>query len=98
MLALAFLLAIRLAHENSLRRWLLFAFVWALIALSNPSILAFLPFCGFWIVYRQHREKILRRRWAIYSGVLFLALIAPWMARNYEVLGKIILIRGNFGA
>lgn len=98
MLALAFLLALRLAKRNSLRRWLEFGLVWALVALSNPSLLAFLPFCGLWIVYRQNRAGNLKILSVACSAILFCALIAPWMVRNYLVFGKVIFIRGNFGA
>ena len=98
MLALAFLLALRLAKRNSLRQWLEFGLVWALVALSNPSLLAFLPFCGLWIVYRQNRAGNLKILSVACSAILFCALIAPWMVRNYLVFGKVIFIRGNFGA
>lgn len=98
MLALAFLLALRLVKRNSLRRWLEFGLVWALVALSNPSLLAFLPFCGLWIVYRQNRAGNLKILSVACSAMLFCALIAPWMVRNYLVFGKVIFIRGNFGA
>ena len=35
---------------QSSRRWLLFGFLWALIALSNSTLLLFLPICGIWIL------------------------------------------------
>ena len=98
MLAIAFLLALRLENENSSRRWQQFGLVWALIALSNPSLLAFLPFCGLWIVYKQSRAGKLKMGHVAWSAILFCALLAPWMARNYLVFGKMIFIRGNFGA
>ncbi|HEV2113403.1 MAG TPA: glycosyltransferase family 39 protein [Terriglobales bacterium] len=95
--AFAFLLAVRMEQQNRLSRWLWFAFVWGLIALSNPSLLTFLPFAGFWVLYRQHRRGDMKFRWAFYSGLLFCAMIAPWMVRDYVVFHKLILIRGNFG-
>src|SRR5438105_5237329 len=93
----AFLLAIRMEEENRLSRWLWFAFVWGLIALSNPSLLTFLPFAGVWVLYRQHRNGNTKFSWAVSSGLLFCAMIAPWMVRDYLTFHKIILIRGNFG-
>ena len=99
MLAIAFLIAIRLARENSFRRWLEFGVVWGVIALSNPSLLAFLPFCGLWILYRQNKSGVtMRISYAAYSALIFFAMIAPWMLRNYETFGKLVFIRGNFGA
>ncbi len=32
------------------------------------------------------------------ASAIFLACIAPWMARNYQIFGKFIFIRDNFGA
>lgn len=98
LLSAVFLLAIRLERRSRLRWWLLFGFCWALIGLCNPSLLAFLPFCGFWIIWRQSRAGILRISHPVLSGLLFLALIAPWTARNYVTFGKFIPFRGNFGA
>src|SRR5579864_2948682 len=83
LLTVVFLLAIRLGRSSRLRWWLLFGFCWALIALCNPSLLAFLPFCGLWIAWRQFRGGFLRPSHAALSGLLFLAMIAPWTARNY---------------
>lgn len=95
--AVAFLLAVRLEQEDRLSRWLWFGFVWGLVALSNPSLLTFLPFAGFWVLYRQRRRGDMHFRRAFYSGLLFCAMIAPWIMRNYVVFHKFIPIRGNFG-
>ncbi len=35
----------------SVRRWVVFGLLWGLIALSNPSLLLFLPVCGLWILW-----------------------------------------------
>ena len=35
---------------------------------------------------------------AILAGLLFLACIAPWMARNWSTFHAFIPMRGNFGA
>jgi hypothetical protein len=35
----------------SVRRWAIFGLLWGLIALSNPSLLLFLPVCGLWILW-----------------------------------------------
>jgi 4-amino-4-deoxy-L-arabinose transferase-like glycosyltransferase len=96
--SITFLLAIRLEQKNRLSWWLRFGALWALIALSNPSILSVLPFFGLWIVYRQRKRGILRFRHAVYSGLVFFALIAPWMVRNYLIFHHPVFIRANFGA
>jgi hypothetical protein len=35
---------------------------------------------------------------AVLSGLIFFAILAPWMIRNYHVFHAFIPIRGNFGA
>jgi len=98
--SLVFLLAVRLERPeyNRLGNWLWFAVLWALRALANPALLAFLPFCGLWILHRQRRAGCMRLSWALASSVLFFALLTPWLARNYFTFGKFVFIRGNFGA
>jgi 4-amino-4-deoxy-L-arabinose transferase-like glycosyltransferase len=77
--------------------WLLFGVLWGVIALSNATLLLFLPVCGAWILagtFRKHNAV----RDAVLSGVVFLACIAPWTARNYVDFHRFIPLRGNFGA
>lgn len=79
------------------RSWLLFGLLWGLIALSNATLLLFLPVCGAWILGHTLRERNGVRD-AVLSGLVFLACIAPWTARNYAVFHRFIPLRGNFGA
>jgi 4-amino-4-deoxy-L-arabinose transferase-like glycosyltransferase len=87
------------AEENpqTMRRWLLFGLLWGLIALSNPSLLLFLPFCGLWMLFGAKRKSEAFGK-AVLSGVVFLACLAPWAWRNWTVFHAFIPIRGNFGA
>jgi 4-amino-4-deoxy-L-arabinose transferase-like glycosyltransferase len=79
------------------RRWLLFGLLWGLIALSNPSLLLFLPACGLWMVFGAARKPAAFGRAAL-AGAVFLACLAPWAWRNWIVFHAFIPIRGNFGA
>ena len=36
---------------RTLRRWVIFGFLWGVLALSNPSLLLFLPACGLWVLH-----------------------------------------------
>jgi hypothetical protein len=83
--------------QQTTRQWLLFGLLWGLIALSNPALLLFLPVCGVWILAgADHKAPALRR--AIASGLVFLAVIAPWMIRNYRAFHAFVPFRSNFGA
>ena len=79
------------------RRWLLFGLLWGLIALSNPSLLLFLPVCGVWMLLGAQRKSFAFGR-AVLAGMVFLACLAPWAWRNWTVFHAFIPIRGNFGA
>ncbi|HZD48183.1 MAG TPA: hypothetical protein VE178_05495, partial [Silvibacterium sp.] len=95
-------------------RWLLFGFLWGLIALSNSSLLLFLPACAIWILLGAPNKpgapssrSEAELRWAprsVYlaraalAGLLFLAVIAPWIWRNWTAFHAFIPMRSNLGA
>lgn len=84
-------------ETRTVRRWLLFGFMWGLLALSNPSLLIFLPVHGVWTMLGA---KDLRRQAlsATASALLFLLCVAPWAVRNAMVFHRFIPMRANFGA
>lgn len=77
--------------------WLLFGALWGLIALSNSTLLLFLPVCGIWILLGA-RARARAVRDAALSAMLFLAILAPWMIRNYRVFHTFVPLRDNLGA
>jgi hypothetical protein len=91
-----------------LENWILFGLLWALIALSNSTLLIFLPVCGLWILLPQMGAPFMRshRMSGIahvllapaLAALIFLACIAPWTIRNFEVFHTFIPLRGNLGA
>ncbi len=103
---LVIVVALRMRHvgeqdaareSRTLPRWLLFGFLWGMIALSNPSLLLFLPANGIWILLGT---KNLRRQlvYATASTGIFLLCITPWIARNERAFHQFIPMRANFGA
>jgi len=88
--------------------WIAFALLWGLIALSNSTLLIFLPICGLWILLPALRNPpdspspahtfLPALKGPALAALLFLACIAPWAARNYAVFHAFIPLRGNFGA
>jgi hypothetical protein len=90
---------------HSTRLWLSFGLLWGLTALSNTSLLSFLPFCGLWIVWPVLRRTTPRpnyiagaARGAALAAVCCLALMSTWMIRNALVFHTFIPMRSNFGA
>jgi hypothetical protein len=94
---LLFMMTLQLAKLSTPRRWALYGLLWGIAGLTNTAQLAFLPFAGGWICYRQFRQGNPFFRNATVGAVLFLATVAPWTIRNYRVFHKFIPIRGNFG-
>ena len=89
-------LALRMREQPTVsptRRWAIFGLAWGAIALSNATLLAFLPFCGLWVLHKQ--TKNLPR--AILAAVIFLACVTPWTIRNAQVFHTFIPLRGNLG-
>ncbi len=90
------LLVLRLERESRARLWVLFGLIWGVLALTNTSLLAFLPFCSLWIwMKRADRARTLGN--LVLAGALFCIVVGPWMARNWVVFGKVLPIRGNAG-
>jgi len=104
-------LALKLRDEPSATKlWLLFGTLWGLIALSNSSLLAFLPFCTLWIIWptrdhspntssfwrsQNHRISLLN---VTFAAVCCIAVVSPWIIRNYAAFHAFVPLRSNFGA
>jgi hypothetical protein len=99
-LACIFLLALHLADPREgrpdLRAWFLFGALFGIGALANPTMLAFLPFCGLWIWHRRYRVGLASLAGIALSAIVFLAVLSPWVIRNHERFGK-FLLRDDFG-
>jgi hypothetical protein len=81
--------------------WLLFGLLWGLIALSNSSLLTFLPACGLWIVWPARRGRaalVSALRNATLAAICFAAVVSPWVIRNAQVFHAFVPMRSNFGA
>jgi hypothetical protein len=84
-----------------LSRWLLFGGLWGAIALLNPTLLLFLPFCGVWILAGERnlfRNRAKSAGRAALAALLFFACIAPWTWRNWRRFHAFVPLRSNFGA
>ena len=86
-------------RTQTVGRWVGFGLVWGLIALSNSSLVLFLPACGVWMLWGL-RGKALRvgMTRAVLAGICFIAVITPWTMRNYRVFHAFVPLRTNFGA
>ena len=96
-LSLIFLVALELEEWPGLRGWILLGTLWGLGALTNPSMLAFLPFCGLWIWRRRYKQGLPSLAGVVVSSAIFFLVLSPWLIRNYEVFGRFVFVRDDFG-
>jgi 4-amino-4-deoxy-L-arabinose transferase-like glycosyltransferase len=98
LLAVIFWLALVFEETEGWRPWLWFGLLWGVSALTNTSLLAFLPASGIWSWYRRSKRGKDSLAGVVLASVVFAACLAPWLVRNHRVFGKFIFIRSNFGA
>ncbi|MGA8868757.1 MAG: glycosyltransferase family 39 protein [Candidatus Sulfotelmatobacter sp.] len=98
-LSLAFLVALELELElwPGWTGWMAFGILWGIGALANPSMLAFLPFCGLWVWRRRFKAGLPSLAGVAVSSAVFFLVLAPWVVRNYEVFGHFVFLRDDFG-
>ncbi|HZQ96145.1 MAG TPA: glycosyltransferase family 39 protein [Candidatus Sulfotelmatobacter sp.] len=77
--------------------WTLFGALYAIGALANPTMLAFLPFCGLWIWRQRSRRALPSVAGIALSSLVFFAVLSPWVLRNYEVFHLFVFLRDDFG-
>ncbi|MFZ0733105.1 MAG: glycosyltransferase family 39 protein [Candidatus Sulfotelmatobacter sp.] len=97
LLACVFLLALELQDWRGLRGWVWFGGMYGISALANPTMLAFLPFCGLWIWRQRYRNGLASLGGVVLSSIVFFAVLFPWVIRNYEVFGRLVFLRDDFG-
>jgi 4-amino-4-deoxy-L-arabinose transferase-like glycosyltransferase len=98
LVATIFWLTLELEHRDGWRPWIEFGLLWGIAALNSPTLLSFLPAAGLWAWYRRSKNGKPSLAGVVLASAIFFACITPWIVRNYEVFGKFIFIRDNFGA
>jgi 4-amino-4-deoxy-L-arabinose transferase-like glycosyltransferase len=96
-LSLIFLVALELQEWQGWRGWVIYAGLWAIGALANPSMLAFLPFCGLWVWRQRFKKGLPSLSGVVLSSAVFFLVLSPWLVRNYEVFGRFVFLRDDFG-
>ena len=97
LLAVLFLWALRLEESGRWRDWLGFGALGGAAALTEPVVLSVVPLLGLWTCWRRLRK---RQSWALPMTVAALgalAVMVPWLVRNYEIFHQFIPIRSGFG-
>src|SRR5262249_22806636 len=97
-LAVIFWLTLQLEETEGTKSWIVFGLLWGIAALTNTSLLSFLPASGLWALYWRYKNGRPSLKGVALASIFFAATILPWLVRNYETFGKFIFIRSNFGA
>lgn len=97
LLSLLFMFRLEMEGDGRLSSWFRYALVWGIAALTNPAMLAWLPFSGCWLAQKLHRRAKHFLVPVVFSAVVFWLTLAPWLIRNYIVFGEPVFIRDNFG-
>ena len=102
------LLALKLRDTPAATKlWRAFGTLWGLIALSNSSLLAFLPFCALWIIWPAKNPgtpDLASETWVsnlrnlTLAALCTLATVSPWIIRNQLAFHAFVPLRSNFGA
>lgn len=98
LLAVIFWLALEVEELTGVKPWIVFGLLWGVAALTNTSLLSFLPASGLWAWYRCWKKGKSSLAGVALASLFFSAAITPWLVRDYETFGKFIFIRSNFGA
>ena len=98
LLALIFWLTLRLSELEGRQPWIVFGLLWGVAALTNTSLLSFLPASALWTWYKRRQGNRASFSGIVLALLFFIATIAPWLVRNYKTFGTFIFIRSNFGA
>jgi 4-amino-4-deoxy-L-arabinose transferase-like glycosyltransferase len=88
---------LRLPEASSRRPWIGFGALWGLTLLVNPTLATFLPVSLAWSGYELHRH---RKEWLkpiLFSVLVCVAVVSPWLLRNRAVFGQWVFIRSDFG-
>src|SRR5208283_2611991 len=91
------MLTLEMEGDDRLSSWFGYGLLWGLAALTNTSLMAWLPFSGCWLAYQLHRRGKRFVVPAVLSALVFWATLMPWLVRNYSVFGKAVFIRGDLG-
>ena len=98
-LELAWLFYFAWRLEKNCRRgdWLLYGALCGISALTEPVTLAVLPLLGVWTLYRRYRLGSPWKVQTVAAAMAGIAVLSPWVMRNYEVFHRLIPVRSGFG-
>jgi Dolichyl-phosphate-mannose-protein mannosyltransferase len=88
-------MTLRISESAKRSLWLVYALLWAIALLTNPSLGITLPFLLFWAAVRA--RDVVQLPWRIPVRTLLLIVLCclPWTMRNYAAFHRTIPIRSS---
>lgn len=68
-----------------------------LTALSNPVIIAFVPFAALWLFWRSKKDLITAIGQLSVIAITATGVLMPWTVRNYLIFRQFVPIKGQLG-
>lgn len=96
-IAWLFYFAWRLEDSRRARDWLFFGLCGGFTALTEPVSLSVVPLLGLYTLYRRYRRGLSWPGPMFAAALAAIAVMSPWIARNYMVFHKFIPVRSGFG-
>jgi len=97
LLCCLFLMALKLEESGSLLHWTGFGLLTGVASLTEPVTLAVVPLLAAFTCYRRYRQRLTWLMPASAASLAFLAVLSPWIIRNYEVFHQFIPVRSGLG-
>jgi len=97
LLCCLFLIALKLEESGSLLHWTGFGLLTGVASLTEPVTLAVVPLLAAFTCYRRYRQRLTWLMPASAASLAFLAVLSPWIIRNYEVFHQFIPVRSGLG-
>jgi 4-amino-4-deoxy-L-arabinose transferase-like glycosyltransferase len=97
LLSLLFMLTLEMQDDDRLWSWFSYGLLWGIVALTNTSVIAWLPFSGCWLAYQLRRRGKRFVVPVVLSAVVFWMTLMPWLARNYFVFHEPVFVRADLG-
>src|SRR5882724_6884420 len=88
-------MTLRISESAKRSLWLIYALLWAIALLTNPSLGIALPFLLFWAAVRARDVGQLSWRIPVRTLLLVVLCCFPWTIRNYTAFHRIIPVRSS---
>src|SRR5258705_538597 len=88
-------MTLRISDSAKRSLWVIYALLWAIALLTNPSLGIALPFLLFWVALRARHVVQLSWRIPVRTLLLIVLCCLPWTIRNYTAFHRMIPVRSS---